>query len=62
MEEVIKLRDPTKTRFNKQEKLYRDGIELEKGVVISVPWLRKMKNCYMIVGVYMRHIRIYIQI
>ncbi len=41
MEEVIKLRDPTKTRFNKQEKLYRDGIELEKGVVISEPWLEK---------------------
>ena len=38
---VIQLRDPDDIVFNKREKIYRDGIELEKGTVITEPWLEK---------------------
>lgn len=39
MNEVIKLFDPDNSLFAKQEKIYRDGIELEKGSVITEDWL-----------------------
>ena len=55
-QEVITLRDPTKTRFSKQDKIYHDGIELEKGVVISENWLRKneelLYDCWNIFAAY----------
>lgn len=37
--EVIKLKNPNETLFSNQERIYRDGIELEKGVVITENWL-----------------------
>lgn len=37
--EPIRLRDPEETHFGARERLYRDGIELEKGVVITEDWL-----------------------
>jgi len=55
-QEVITLRDPNRTRFNKQEKIYREGIELEKGVVISEPWLKKneelLYDCWCLFSAY----------
>ena len=38
----ITLRDPSVCTFNARERLYRDGIELEKGVVITEQW--RIKN------------------
>lgn len=35
MEDIIRLRDPESSTFNARERLYRHGIELEKGVVIT---------------------------
>ena len=37
---VITLRDPT-TIYNSQNRLFRDGVELEKGVVIAEDFLKK---------------------
>lgn len=39
--DVIKLRDPDESTFNKHERIYRDGIELDKGTVITEQWLQK---------------------
>ena len=39
--DVIRLRDPDDSTFNKHERIYRDGIELDKGVVITEQWLQK---------------------
>lgn len=39
--DVIKLRDPDESTFNKHERIYRDGIELDKGAVITEQWLQK---------------------
>lgn len=41
MNEPIKLRDPSTSTFNARERLYRDGIELDKGVVITEEWLKR---------------------
>lgn len=34
-QQIIRLRDPEASTFNARERLYRYGIELEKGVVIT---------------------------
>ena len=53
---VIQLKDPDDAVFNRREKIYRDGIELEKGVVITEPWLEKneelLYDCWNIFMVY----------
>lgn len=41
MSEIIQLRDPTNSMFNSRDRIYRDGIELEKGVIITPEWLEK---------------------
>ena len=41
MGEPIKLLDPETAVFNTSDKIYRDGIELEKGVIITPEWLEK---------------------
>ena len=55
-QEVITLRDPTRVRFNRQEKIYREGIELEKGVAINENWLRKneelLYDCWCLFAAY----------
>jgi len=38
---AIQLANPEQLRFNTQERLYHDGIELEKGVVITPYFLEK---------------------
>ena len=38
---VIELTNPDNLQFNTQQKLYHDGIELEKGVVITPYFLEK---------------------
>jgi len=38
---IIQLTDPESLQFNAQDKLYHDGIELEKGVVITPYFLEK---------------------
>lgn len=40
---VITLRDP-KTTFSKTDRVYRDGIELEKGAIITESFLEKNEN------------------
>lgn len=35
----IQLTDPSLAKFNSQNKIYRDGVELEKGVLVSEEWL-----------------------
>ena len=40
-QEPIRLRDPEASTFNARERIIRDGIELEKGVVITEDWLKK---------------------
>ena len=42
--ERIILRDPSSSTFNNREKIIRDGIELEKGVVITQEWLEKNED------------------
>ena len=37
----ILLKNPDSTIFNRRERLYKDGIEVEKGVVITETWLEK---------------------
>lgn len=44
MSEPIRLRDPETSFLNNRERLYREGIELEKGVVITPLWLEKNEN------------------
>ena len=41
MAEPIKLLNPAESTFNTRQKLYRDGIELEKGVVITQDFLNR---------------------
>lgn len=54
--DVIKLRDPDGSTFNKHERIYRDGIELDKGTVITEQWLQKneelLSDCWNIYTVY----------
>lgn len=40
----IKLKDPSDSIFGYRERLYHNGIELEKGVVITEQWLLKNEN------------------
>lgn len=41
---AIQLLDPNMVQFNTQDKLYHDGIELEKGVVITPSFLEKNED------------------
>lgn len=53
---VIQLTNPDDLQFNTQKKLYRDGIELEKGVVVTPYFLEKnqdfLQQCFQIFTVY----------
>ena len=53
---AIELIDPESLRFNTQEKLYHEGIELEKGVVITPHFLEKnqdfLQECFQLFSVY----------
>jgi len=55
-EDIIKLRDPAAASFNVRERIYRDGIELEKGVIITSEWLEKnedfLSECWELFTVY----------
>lgn len=52
----VELVNPDNLQFNTQDKLYRDGIELEKGVVITPYFLEKnqdfLQECFQIFTVY----------
>ena len=54
--DVIQLKDPDDITFNKTNKIYRDGIELEKGTVITENWLEKneelLADCWDLYMVY----------
>ena len=54
--DVIQLRDPDDVTFNKTNKIFRDGIELEKGTVITESWLEKneelLTDCWDLYMVY----------
>lgn len=41
MGEAIRLRSADTSIFNSRDRIYRDGIELEKGVVITEDWLTR---------------------
>ena len=41
---AIQLLDPSTLQFNAQDKLYHDGIELEKGVVITPSFLERNED------------------
>lgn len=43
-QDIIRLRPPVASTFNTKQKLFRDGIELEKGVVITPEWLEKNED------------------
>lgn len=53
---IIQLTDPESLQFNAQDKLYHDGIELEKGVVITPYFLEKnqdfLQECFQIFAAY----------
>ena len=53
---IIQLTDPDSLQFNTQDKLYHDGIELEKGVVITPYFLEKnqdfLQECFQIFAAY----------
>ena len=53
---IIQLTDPDSLQFNAQDKLYHDGIELEKGVVITPYFLEKnqdfLQECFQIFAAY----------
>ena len=44
MSDIIRLRDPDASTFNARERIFRDGIELEKGVIITPTWLEKNED------------------
>ena len=56
LQEPIRLRDPEISTFNARERVMRDGIELEKGVVITEEWLKKNEellfDCWEIFAAY----------
>lgn len=56
MSEPIRLYDPDSATFGTHEKIYRDNIELEKGVVITEDWLLKneelLYDCWCIYAAY----------
>ena len=41
---IITLRPPVTSTFNTKQKIYRDGIELEKGVVITPSFLERNED------------------
>lgn len=41
MNDVIRLRDPNASMFAARDRIFRDGTELEKGVVITEEWLQR---------------------
>ena len=41
---AIQLMDPNVVQFNTRDKLYHDGIELEKGVVITPLFLERNED------------------
>ena len=53
---IIQLTDPESLQFNTQDKLYHDGIELEKGVVVTPYFLEKnqdfLQECFQIFAAY----------
>lgn len=53
---VIQLTDPESLQFNTQDKIYHDGIELEKGVVVTPYFLEKnqdfLNECFQIFAAY----------
>ena len=53
---AIELLNPDSLQFNTQDKLYHDGIELEKGVVITPYFLEKnqdfLRDCFQIFSAY----------
>lgn len=53
---IIQLTDPDSLQFNTQDKLYHDGIELEKGVVVTPYFLEKnqdfLQECFQIFAAY----------
>ena len=55
-QQIIKLREPTTSTFNARQKVFRDGIELEKGVVITQDWLVRneelLYDCWQIYSAY----------
>ena len=46
IEEPIRLLDPDSSIFNTGERIYHNGIELEKGVVITEEWLQKNEDLF----------------
>lgn len=56
MNEPIRLKNPDDSTFNARDRLFRDGIELEKGVVITEEWLKKneelLYDCWNIYAAY----------
>ena len=53
---VIELLNPESLQFNTQDKLYHDGIELEKGVVSTQDWLERnesfIEDCWCLYAAY----------
>lgn len=43
-EEPIRLLDPETSIFNSSDRIYRDGTELEKGVMLSENWLKNNED------------------
>ena len=56
MSEPIKLYNPEESAFAARERIFRDGIELEKGVVITEEWLKRneelLYDCWNIFAAY----------
>ena len=56
MDEPIRLREPLRSTFDSGDRVYRDGIELEKGVVITPDWLEKneefLAECWSLYAAY----------
>ena len=44
---AIQLLDPETAQFNTKDKIYHDGIELEKGVVITPSFLERNEDLMM---------------
>lgn len=56
MGEPIRLKNPEDSTFNAREHIFRDGIELEKGVVITEEWLKRneelLYDCWNVYAAY----------
>lgn len=44
IEEPIRLLDPETSIFNSSDRIYKDGTELEKGVMLSENWLKNNED------------------